>query len=146
MPSITQISQALETKYNVPKKVCERVEVLFYEYGKQCVEDYKEKQKIINYEWLPENWRELFNIWLTYKKEKRSAYRSEKTVKIAFMQLVEMSNDNIHEATQIIKFSMGNNYQGLFKPKQDNGQSNKTTAEQFNRAATDLINRLSKQS
>lgn len=144
MPSIAQISQALETKYNVPKNVCKRLEEVFYDYGKQCVADYKEKQKVIDYDWLPIEWKEVFNIWLTYKKERNCAYKTVRTTKIAFKQLVELSNDNTDEAKKILQFSIANNYQGLFKPNNNNGQTHKTTAEQFNRAAADLISRLNK--
>ena len=64
--------------------------------------------------------REIFSIWLEYKKEKGNKYKSKSTAMICYKNLIELSNNNIDSAKKIIEQSMANNWSGLFELKGGN--------------------------
>ena len=64
---------------------------------------------------------ELFNRWFSYKKEKKSKYTPT-----GIKQLIRTwENKSDEELESAINYSISNNYQGIFEPKQpNNGNSN----------------------
>lgn len=58
-----------------------------------------------------------FLEWLEYKRERRESYKSIKSLKLCYEKLVELSSGDAGIAMEIVKESMANNWQGLFKLK-----------------------------
>lgn len=71
-------------------------------------------------------WIELFKEWLEYKREKKSMYKGEKSMRTMAKKLFEMAGGDIKTARQIVEQSMANNWQGLFELKADSGEKQKT--------------------
>ena len=63
--------------------------------------------------------KEALDMWLAYKKEKRQKYQPRGIAALK-KKLLKMSNGNPEYAKVIVEHSMGNNYSGLYAPK-DNG-------------------------
>lgn len=60
--------------------------------------------------------KEALEMWLAYKKEKRQTYKP-RGLEALKKKLLQLSNGNPECAKEIVEYSMGNNYTGLFSPK-----------------------------
>ena len=60
--------------------------------------------------------KEALEEWLAYKKEKRQTYKP-RGLEALKKKLLQLSNGNPEYAKVIVEYSMGNNYTGLFAPK-----------------------------
>lgn len=60
--------------------------------------------------------KEALDMWLAYKKEKRQTYKP-RGLEALKKKLLQLSNGNPEYAKVIVEYSMGNNYTGLFAPK-----------------------------
>ena len=60
--------------------------------------------------------KEALDMWLAYKKEKRQKYQPRGIAALK-KKLLKMSNGNPEYAKVIVEHSMGNNYSGLYAPK-----------------------------
>lgn len=60
---------------------------------------------------------DVIKTWLEYKKERKEQYRGQKSLDAFYKNLVKLSENNPETATLIIEQSMGNNWAGIFKPK-----------------------------
>lgn len=67
---------------------------------------------------------EAWQLWLGYRKETGRQYKSEKSERIGYEQLVKKSNNDPKQALEIVKNTIANGYQGLFALK-DDGQKDK---------------------
>ena len=68
--------------------------------------------------------RQLFAEWLYYKCEIKDGYKSQKSVEIAFANLLKMGNGNYEMCKEIVYQSIGNNWKGLFELKNVNYGTN----------------------
>lgn len=62
----------------------------------------------------------VFIGWLEYKKERKEKYKSVKSLKICYDNLVRLSGSNLSIAAEIINQSIGCNYAGIFELKKNN--------------------------
>lgn len=62
-------------------------------------------------------YEKVFNTWLEYKAEKNQKYKTEKSLKACYENLVELSGGDPVLAEKIVNQSMANNWAGLFKLK-----------------------------
>lgn len=62
---------------------------------------------------------EAWNLWLDYRKETKRPYKSEKSERIGYEQLVKKSNNDPKQALEIVKNTIANGYQGLFALKDE---------------------------
>ena len=76
--------------------------------------------------------QEALDMWLAYKKEKRQTYKP-RGLKILKKNLLLMSNGNPEYAKIIVEHSMGNNYSGLFAPKNNSINSYEQQQRTFNK-------------
>ena len=76
--------------------------------------------------------QEALDMWLAYKKEKRQTYKP-RGLKILKKNLLLMSNGNPEYAKIIVEYSMGNNYSGLFAPKNNSINSYEQQQRTFNK-------------
>lgn len=85
----------------------------------------------------PEAAEEIFTRWLKYRKDIKHPYKSEDTIQTSLKNLLTYSAGRAALAEQIIEKSIGNGYQGFFKPEiQKNGNSTIQPENRFNRAET----------
>ena len=73
-----------------------------------------------NLDFVSEGFKSTFQLWLDYKRERKESYKSEKSLKIAYNQLVKLSGNNPDTAKLIVEQSIASNWQGLFELKNKN--------------------------
>lgn len=76
--------------------------------------------------------QEALDMWLAYKKEKRQTYRPRGLAALK-KKLLQLSNGNPEYAKVIVEYSMGNNYTGLFAPKNNSINSYEQQQRTFNK-------------
>lgn len=81
--------------------------------------------------------QEALDMWLAYKKEKHQTYKP-RGLKILKKNLLLMSNGNPEYAKVIVEHSMGNNYSGLYAPKNNSINSYEQQQRTFNKISSIL--------
>lgn len=81
--------------------------------------------------------QEALDMWLAYKKEKRQTYRPRGLAALK-KKLLQLSNGNPEYAKVIVEYSMGNNYSGLFAPKNNSINSYEQQQRTFNKISSIL--------
>ena len=81
--------------------------------------------------------QEALDEWLASKKEKKQSYKPRGLAALK-KKLLQMSGGNPEYAKQIVDFSMGNNYTGLFAPKDNSVNSYARQQQSINKAAAIL--------
>ena len=76
--------------------------------------------------------QEALDMWLAYKKEKRQKYQPRGLAALK-KKLLKMSDGNPEYAKVIVEYSMGNNYTGLFAPKNNGVNSYEQQQRTFNK-------------
>ena len=76
--------------------------------------------------------QEALDMWLAYKKEKRQTYKP-RGLEALKKKLLQLSNGNPEYAKVIVEYSMGNNYTGLFAPKNNYANSYEQQQRTFNK-------------
>lgn len=76
--------------------------------------------------------KEALEAWLEYKKEKRQTYKP-RGLEALKKKLLQLSNGNPEYAKVIVEYSMGNNYTGLFAPKNNGVNSYEQQQRTFNK-------------
>lgn len=81
--------------------------------------------------------QEALDMWLAYKKEKRQTYKPRGLVALK-KKLLQLSNGNPEYAKVIVEHSMGNNYSGLYAPKNNSINSYEQQQRTFNKISSIL--------
>lgn len=81
--------------------------------------------------------KEALEMWLAYKKEKRQIYKP-RGLEALKKKLLQLSNGNPEYAKEIVEYSMGNNYTGLFSPKINYANSYEQQQRTFNKISSIL--------
>jgi hypothetical protein len=81
--------------------------------------------------------KEALEMWLAYKKEKRQTYKP-RGLEALKKKLLQLSNGNPEYAKVIVEYSMGNNYAGLFAPKNNGVNSYEQQQRTFNKISSIL--------
>lgn len=82
---------------------------------------------------VAEEYREVWQMWIEYRKEINNNYKSEKSEKIGYEQMVKKSGDNPEVAKQMIEDSIASGYKGMFAPKTNsNAQRNNYSQNRVN--------------
>ena len=81
--------------------------------------------------------KEALEMWLAYKKEKRQTYKP-RGLEALKKKLLKLSNGNPEYAKVIVEYSMGNNYTGLFAPKNNSINSYEQQKRTFNKISSIL--------
>ena len=81
--------------------------------------------------------KEALDMWLAYKKEKRQTYKP-RGLEALKKKLLQLSNGNPEYAKVIVEYSMGNNYTGLFAPKNNSINSYEQQQRTFNKISSIL--------
>lgn len=79
---------------------------------------------------------DAFTAWLDYKKKQfRFEYKTERSLKAAYSELVRLSGGDPYTATRIVEQSMSNGWKGLFELKSNGTQPITTTDSAASRKA-----------
>jgi hypothetical protein len=81
--------------------------------------------------------QEALDMWLAYKKEKRQTYKP-RGLEALKKKLLQLSSGNPEYAKVIVEYSMGNNYTGLFAPKNNGVNSYEQQQRTFNKISSIL--------
>lgn len=81
--------------------------------------------------------KEALDIWLAYKKEKCQTYKP-RGLEALKKKLLQLSNGNPEYAKVIVEHSMGNNYSGLYAPKNNGVNSYEQQQRTFNKISSIL--------
>lgn len=81
--------------------------------------------------------KEALDMWLAYKKEKRQTYKP-RGLEALKKKLLQLSCGNPEYAKVIVEYSMGNNYTGLFAPKNNSANSYEQQQRTFNKISSIL--------
>lgn len=81
--------------------------------------------------------QEALDMWLAYKKEKRQKYQPRGLATLK-KKLLKMSDGNPEYAKVIVEHSMGNNYSGLYAPKNNSINSYEQQQRTFNKISSIL--------
>ena len=81
--------------------------------------------------------QEALDMWLAYKKEKRQKYQP-RGLEALKKKLLKMSNGNPEYAKVIVEHSMGNNYSGLYAPKNNSINSYEQQQRTFSKISSIL--------
>lgn len=78
-----------------------------------------EQAKLINLDFVSDDFKDVFSLWLEYKKDRRESYKSQKSLKMCYGNLLKLSTNNPDVAKLIIEQSIANNWAGIFELKND---------------------------
>ena len=81
--------------------------------------------------------QEALDMWLAYKKEKRQKYQPRGLAALK-KKLLKMSGGNPEYAKVIVEHSMGNNYSGLYAPKNNGVNSYEQQQRTINKISSIL--------
>ena len=93
---------------------------------KQRVAKIAEAERFIRI--IEPEWVEVVTKWLTYKKERQENYKGQISLNTMLTSLKKMSENNPVMAMEIVNYSIGNNYSGIFKLK-NNAVSKRNLSE-----------------
>lgn len=95
----------------------------------QCDHSQPEKRttrkKILDLEFAPEAYRPILEKWLSYRKEIKKPYKSQKSIEQFLTKLQELSGNSPKTAMEIINQSIASEYQGVFPLKKSDGAGRK---------------------
>lgn len=66
---------------------------------------------------ITNEWKPIVQRWLDYKKEKGQSYKGKTSLATMYKSLLSKSGNSASKGLEIVDFSIGNNYSGLFEPK-----------------------------
>lgn len=94
-------------------------------------------------DFVADEFREIFNTWLEYKRQRGEIYKSEKSLKSCYKRLLKLCYNDPNIAILVVEQSMANNWAGLFElEKQRNNGSNRnayTSKQEANAYALNLL-------
>lgn len=73
--------------------------------------------KKFNFDFVEEQFKDVFNSWLQYKKERKETYKTQTSLEACYRNLKKLSSNNPEVAKEIIENSFANNWSGLFAIK-----------------------------
>jgi hypothetical protein len=91
----------------------------------------KNKKKIFDFSFVELDYKETFEKWINYKKEKKQMYKTQESLEDCYNNLLELSENNPQKAMRIVFQSTGNNWSGLFKLKNEDKQTKKDDARNY---------------
>jgi Domain of unknown function (DUF4373) len=80
----------------------------------------KEKENIepIDLSFIEPEYKNAFETFLQYKKDRKESYKTKQTILAAYMNLKLLSDFNPENAVKVVNQTMANNWKGLFKLKE----------------------------
>lgn len=81
------------------------------------------------------DFKKVWQMWLDYKAERKSKYKSERSAKTGYKKLYELSSGNAELAEKIVEQSIAFSWSGLF-PLRDTNNNGKTQSQYTARRGT----------
>ena len=81
------------------------------------IEDENKGVKKFNFDFIEESYKDIFESWLNYKKERKESYKTQTSLEACYKNLKKLSGNNPETAKEIIENSFANNWSGLFALK-----------------------------
>jgi hypothetical protein len=88
----------------------------------------KEKKKDFDFSFIDSKFKDLFELWIKYKKSRKEMYKTQESIEACYRNLLKLSMDDPIKAKLVIDQAMGNNYAGLFPLKSDQSKKESFTA------------------
>lgn len=79
---------------------------------------------------VEEQFKDIFNEWIEYKRERKESYKSEKSLKVCYNRLMKLSENSPDKARLVIEQSISNNWAGLFELRNYDGKTTTNIYEQ----------------
>ena len=101
----------------------------------------------ILFDFVDERFLDILFEWLEFKNDRRERYKNERSLKLLYKKLLDLSDADPIKARKVVEQSMANNWSGLFELKENKKQSYENSrrnngAEQTVAAATEAIAEL----
>ena len=81
------------------------------------------KGETLDLSFVDEEYKPVFETWISYKQERRESYKSAKSVKTAYERLKKLSGYSPAVAREIVEQSIASNWAGLFEVKRKLGEN-----------------------
>lgn len=78
-----------------------------------------------SFDFVEDEFREPFENWLEYKKQRRESYKTQKSLEACYRNLKELSNQSPYTASKVVEQSLSNNWAGLFELKNNRNEANR---------------------
>ena len=125
------IRKSFDYFIGIKRTGCERIAIGLRQQcfkGKLKGKERKEKEIIIEDELTFGNFSATFEMawkeWIEYKKSQHNfSYKTKKTEQIAINSLIKQFPNQETKAIRAIEFSIGNGYQGIFAPNENQQSS-----------------------
>ena len=79
-------------------------------------EEHKENKEL-NTDFVKSEFKQTFERWLNYKRDRKEKYKSQDSVMTCYKNLLKLSGEDPLKASEIVENSIGSNYSGLFPLK-----------------------------
>ena len=99
------------------KIICESYDERMENENEDINKEEKKGAKKFNFDFVEEQFKDVFNSWLQYKKERKETYKTQTSLEACYRNLKKLSDDNPEKANAIVENSFANNYSGLFPLK-----------------------------
>lgn len=66
-----------------------------------------------NFEFIQPEFKEVFDLWIQYKKERKETYKSQMSLEQSYKLLLKHSNNSPELAVEVVNQTIGNNWAGL---------------------------------
>lgn len=106
-----------ETKVEDMNNICETYDKRMENENENINNKENKGAKKFNFDFIEEPYKEAFNSWLQYKKERRESYKTQTSLEACYRNLKKLSGNNPETAKEIIENSFANNWSGLFPLK-----------------------------
>lgn len=89
-----------------------------------------QKSKGADLPFVEEQFKDIFNEWIEYKRERKESYKSGKSLKVCYNRLLKLSENSPDKARLVIEQSISNNWAGLFELRNYDGKTTTNIYEQ----------------
>lgn len=93
----------------------------------------------IDFSFIENDFKKVVFEWLEYKSKKGQKYKDEKSLKLLYKKIINLSNGNPETANAIVEQSMANNWAGLFPLKDSNYGTNRQSNPQASPTDIELL-------
>lgn len=93
----------------------------------------------IDFSFIENDFKRVVFEWLEYKAKKGQKYKDEKSLKLLYKKVINLSNGNPETANAIVEQSMANNWAGIFPLKDSNYGTNQQHHPQANPSDIEML-------
>lgn len=85
-----------------------------------------------NLNFVSEDYKDIFFVWLDYKRERRERYKTQTSLEAAYKRMLNLGGNDRQQVRLVVEQSIGNNWAGLFALRTQSSQ-------QSTNHATDIL-------